>query len=446
MPTQTLTNGRTLSVWELSLALKGVVESHFDRVRVRGEISGVARPRSGHTYFTLKDDQAVLDAVLWRGQRPETLPEDGLEAILVGRLTTYPGRSRYQIVVEHIEPAGVGALLKQLDERRRRLAAEGLFENARSLPYLPRHIGVVTSPTGAVIRDILHRLRARCPVRVTLWPVKVQGQGAAEQIAAAVQGFCALEEAPDVLIVARGGGSLEDLWAFNEEVVVRAVAASAIPVVAAVGHESDTTLVDFAADVRAPTPSAAGEMVVPVLAEVRAGLRERAHRLLQAQARLLAQLETRTVHTARLLPQRERLLDLAIQRTDDAMQRMSRAAKTWFETQRQRVKIAAQLQHPPIELAHTQVRHAAQNLRIQPRLLTCLQRFQSQSQLLEALSHASVLRRGFVLVRQGSTLITRRAAAQQHRKLTLAFHDGELNTTVAPAPTPTTQTHQKKLL
>src|SRR6185295_17747103 len=267
-------NRPALSVSELSQALKRMVESEFDHVRVRGEISGFKRHTSGHLYFALKDESAVIDAVCWKQMAPRLglKPEDGMEVIATGRLTTYPGRSKYQIVVERMELAGAGALLKLLEERKAKLAAEGLFDAARKrpLPYLPAVIGVVTSPTGAVIRDILHRLDERFPRRVLVWPVAVQGEGAAEQVAAAIKGFNLMAEGgavprPDLIIVARGGGSLEDLWAFNEEIVVRAAAGSRIPLISAVGHETDTTLIDFASDKRAPTPTAAAEMAVPVL-------------------------------------------------------------------------------------------------------------------------------------------------------------------------------------
>ncbi|MDA0704221.1 MAG: exodeoxyribonuclease VII large subunit, partial [Proteobacteria bacterium] len=257
------------TVSEISGALKRTLEDQFAHVRIRGEISGFKRAASGHLYFALKDDKAVIDSVCWRGTAGNLSlsPEDGMEVIVTGRVTTYPARSRYQVVVESIELAGEGALLKLLEDRRRRLGEEGLFdpECKRPLPYLPEVIGVVTSPTGAVIRDILHRLADRFPRHVIVWPVLVQGEGSAEQIAAAIRGFNALVPGgpvprPDLLIVARGGGSLEDLWSFNEEVVVRAAAASEIPLISAVGHETDTTLIDFASDRRAPTPTAAAEI------------------------------------------------------------------------------------------------------------------------------------------------------------------------------------------
>ena len=275
---EALLNAPEFTVSELSSALKRTVEDAYGHVRVRGEISGFRGAHSsGHCYFALKDESAKIEAVIWRTThaRMRFKPQEGLEVIATGKLTTYPGSSKYQIVIEAIEPAGIGALMALMEERKRKLGAEGLFDEARKqlLPWLPEVIGVVTSPTGAVIRDILHRLADRFPRRVLVWPVKVQGEGSAEQIAAAIRGFNALPEArqiprPDLLIVARGGGSLEDLWSFNEEIVVRAAAESMIPLISAVGHETDITLIDFAADKRAPTPTAAAEMAVPVRAEL----------------------------------------------------------------------------------------------------------------------------------------------------------------------------------
>src|SRR5580700_5196164 len=265
------------SVSEIAAALKRTVEDSFPFVRVRGEISGLKFHSSGHVYFDLKDDKAVLNAVIWRAvaQRLKVKPQAGLEVVCTGRISTYAGSSRYQIIVEQVELAGLGALMAMLEERKKRLTAEGLFatERKKKLPYLPGVIGVVTSPTGAVIRDIMHRLSARFPRRVLLWPVAVQGERAASEIAAAIRGFNVLPAGgpvprPDVLIVARGGGSIEDLMAFNEEIVVRAAAESAIPLISAVGHETDTTLIDFASDARAPTPTAAAEMAVPVRSEL----------------------------------------------------------------------------------------------------------------------------------------------------------------------------------
>ena len=266
-----------LTVSELSTALKRTIEDAYGYVRVRGELGNVKYHTSGHVYLDLKDDRACIAGIIWRTAAPriKLKLEAGLEVVVTGRLTTYPGQSKYQIVIETLEPAGLGALMALVEERKKKLAAEGLFDEARKqlLPYLPEVIGVITSPTGAVIRDILHRLADRFPRHVLVWPVKVQGEGAAEQVAAAIHGFNALPEhgqlrRPDLLIVARGGGSLEDLWSFNEEIVVRAAAESMIPLISAVGHETDVTLIDFAADKRAPTPTAAAEMAVPVRSEL----------------------------------------------------------------------------------------------------------------------------------------------------------------------------------
>src|SRR5579864_7578526 len=320
------------SVSELSLALKRSIEGEFGFVRVRGEVSGFKRHGSGHCYLALKDAEAVLDAVCWRmtAMRLAVKPEDGMEVVCTGRLTTFPGRSKYQLVIDTIELAGVGALLKLLEERRQRLAAEGLFapERKKKLPFLPAVIGVVTSPSGAVIRDILHRLADRFPRHVLLWPVAVQGEGAAPQIAAAIDGFNRLSPQgpvprPDLLIVARGGGSLEDLMAFNEEIVVRAAAASLIPLIAAVGHETDTTLIDFAADRRAPTPTAAAEMAVPVRLELVAEINAKATRLTGALSRGLAEHKTHLRGLARGLPDPASLIGIAAQKLDDRAERLS---------------------------------------------------------------------------------------------------------------------------
>ncbi len=327
-------NAPAVSVSELSGALKRSVEDAFGHVRVRGEISGYKRVASGHSYLTLKDDRACIDGVIWKGSASALAfrPEDGAEVICTGKLTTYPGRSKYQLIIERMELAGAGALMALLDQRRRALAAEGLFdsERKRALPFLPRVIGVVTSPTGAVIRDILHRLADRCPTRVLLWPVIVQGEGAAAQVAAAVRGFDTMAAdgpipRPDLVIVARGGGSIEDLWAFNEEVVVRAVAECSIPTISAVGHETDTTLCDFAADRRAPTPTAAAEMAVPVRAELLATLRELGARSGRCANRYRERAGERLTATARRLPAPDRLLATQAQRLDDLTERLPRA-------------------------------------------------------------------------------------------------------------------------
>ncbi|PKP68348.1 MAG: exodeoxyribonuclease VII large subunit, partial [Alphaproteobacteria bacterium HGW-Alphaproteobacteria-5] len=303
-------NAPAFTVSELSGAVKRVIEGEFGRVRVRGEIGRVSRPGSGHVYFDLKDDRSVIAAVSWKGQaaRLSVRPEEGMEVIATGRLTTFPGQSKYQLIVEELAPAGIGALMLMLEKRKAALAAEGLFAEARKkpLPYLPEVIGVVTSPSGAVIRDILHRLRDRFPRQVLIWPVAVQGEKCAAEVAAAIRGFNALAPGgkvprPDLIIVARGGGSIEDLWGFNEEIVVRAAAESLIPLISAVGHETDTTLIDHAADRRAPTPTAAAEMAVPVRADLLVWSADQGARLARAATRATAMRRQRLGDLARTL-------------------------------------------------------------------------------------------------------------------------------------------------
>ncbi|MBA3510500.1 exodeoxyribonuclease VII large subunit, partial [Sphingomonas sp.] len=322
-------NSPPLTVSELSGALKRTIETAFDRVRVRGEISGFKRHASGHCYFTLKDDSACIDAVIWRGQAAALAfrPEDGAEVIATGRLTTYVGRSKYQIVIDRLELAGEGALMALLERRRKALAEQGLFDSARKrkLPFLPQLIGVLTSPTGAVIRDILHRLEARCPTHVIVWPVPVQGEGAAGKIASAIRGFADLARRPDLLIVARGGGSIEDLWAFNEEEVVRAAAESPIPLISAVGHETDTTLIDHAADLRAPTPTAAAELAVPVRAELFAQLADLGGRAAHCLGSRADRARERLDLTVCRWPRPETLFAPAAQRSDELGERLPRA-------------------------------------------------------------------------------------------------------------------------
>src|SRR6186997_3611994 len=330
-------NVAEFTVSELSAALKRTVEDTYGYVRVRGEISGYKGPHSsGHVYFALKDQSAKIDGVIWKGVfgRMRVKPEDGMEVIVTGKLTTYPNRSSYQIIVETLEPAGLGALMALLEERKRKLAAEGLFDEARKqlLPFLPEVIGVITSPTGAVIRDILHRLADRFPRHVIVWPVKVQGDGSAEQVAAAIRGFNALDplgriRRPDLLIVARGGGSLEDLWSFNEEIVVRAAAESMIPLISAVGHETDITLIDFAADKRAPTPTAAAEMAVPVRAELFVEVDSFARRSHASWQRGQEGRRTELRAAARALPRAEELLAIPRQRLDACAERLPRALR-----------------------------------------------------------------------------------------------------------------------
>jgi exodeoxyribonuclease VII large subunit len=413
-------NAPALSVSELSSALKRTVEGAFDHVRVRGEISGFKRVASGHCYFTLKDDSACIDAVIWRGQAAAVRfqPEDGIEVIATGKLTTYPARSRYQIVVERLELAGQGALMALLDKRRRALAAEGLFDEARKkrLPFAPRLIGVVSSPTGAVIRDILHRLEDRFPTHVILWPVPVQGEGAAEKVAAAVIGFNALADRPDLLIVARGGGSIEDLWAFNEEVVVRAVAGSAIPIISAVGHETDTTLCDFAADIRAPTPTAAAEIAVPVRSELLTSVRDLGARAERCARRSLERSGEQIQALLRHWPARDALLAPQQQRLDDLAERLPRALRSRLDRARGELGHAAGALRPGLLVsAHARARER----------LDALWR-------VAQLAHPNrPLERGYARVedREGHTLMSA-AAAREARLLRLHFRDGAVDASV----------------
>ena len=370
--TEPLINAPEFTVSELSSALKRTVEDAYGHVRVRGEITGFRGAHSsGHCYFTLKDDGAKIDAVIWKfaHARMRFKPQDGLEVIATGKLTTYPGKSTYQIVIEALEPAGIGALMALLEERKKKLAAEGLFSEARKqlLPWLPEVIGVVTSPTGAVIRDILHRLEDRFPRRVLVWPVRVQGEDSAEQVAAAIRGFNALPEGgkiprPDLLIVARGGGSLEDLWSFNEEIVVRAAADSMIPLISAVGHETDITLIDFAADKRAPTPSAAAEMAVPVRSELMAEVADLARRTTTYWRRGQEMRRNELRAAARALPNLSELLAIPRQRLDGAASALPRALKA--NTHAHFRHFAGTSARLTIRVLRAQLAHARQRLTV----------------------------------------------------------------------------------
>lgn len=445
-------NAAPLTVSEISAQLKRSVEERFGFVRLRGELSGVKRAASGHLYTCLKDDAAVIDGVMWRSaaQVLPFLPEDGLEVVASGKLTTYPGRSKYQIVIDRMELAGEGALLALLEKTRARLAAEGLFDRSRKrpLPYLPATIGVVTSPTGAVIRDILHRLADRFPSRVIVWPVLVQGPGAAGQVTAAIEGFSALPpghpQRPDLLIVARGGGSIEDLWSFNEEAVVRAIAACSIPTISAVGHETDTTLADHAADHRAPTPTAAAEIAVPVLADLAATLADYRHRQRRCALRPVATGRERLDARAGRLPRPDALLQSHRQRLDDLAERLrrgllDRAASGRDRLSRQRLSPAYLQRH---------LREARGQLAAQPALADLAlrqaaqgrQRLDALARVMRSLNPDAVLQRGFIRVMDdaGRTL-TGRAQAADAGHLTLRFRDGELGATVAaggPPPRP----------
>ncbi|RAP42862.1 exodeoxyribonuclease VII large subunit, partial [Rhodovulum viride] len=480
-------NSPEYTVSEISGAVKRTVEGAFSHVRVRGEVGRVSLPRSGHIYLDLKDDRNVLASVIWKGtaQRLATRPEEGMEVIATGRLTTFGGQSRYQMVIEDIAPAGVGALMAMLEKRKAALAAEGLFaaERKRALPYLPRVIGVVTSPSGAVIRDILHRLGDRFPRHVLIWPVAVQGAACAPEVARAIRGFNALPEGgaiprPDLLIVARGGGSLEDLWGFNEEIVVRAAAESDIPLISAVGHETDTTLIDYAADRRAPTPTAAAEMAVPVRLDLIAALDGLEARRSAALGRLLTQRRQRLADLARALPRPETLLNFAAQRLDRAAERLPAALSARVARERLRLSEAAAVLRPAAlrrrvadERRRTEDRAAriapaldrlvrqrradlvALSRRLRPELLDrrtvsgqeALARLEARLRAalasdfdrrrarLEALermraglSYQETLRRGFAVVRSGGQVVTSRASAEQAGALEIEFQDGRL--------------------
>ena len=419
-------NAAPLTITEISQLLKRTVEDRFGWVKLRGELSGVKRAASGHFYCCLKDEGAVIDGVMWRGNAAALgfLPEDGIEVVASGKLTTYPGRSKYQIVIERMEIAGEGALLALLEKTRRRLEAEGLFaaERKRPLPFLPGVIGVVTSPTGAVIRDILHRLADRFPSRVLVWPVLVQGQGSAEQVAAALRGFGALAAGgamprPDLLIVARGGGSIEDLWGFNEEIVVRAIAESPIPVISAVGHETDTTLADHAADRRAPTPTAAAEIAVPVLRELAATLDE--FGLRQRKCALRPMQLGRERLEARLLrmPRPESIVALKAQALDDVAERLRRGLAD-------RVTRAREL------LQHD--RHRLSRALLQTNARRAGERLAALDRLRRSLDPRAPLTRGYALVSAaGHPVVASRAVAAAQSALTLEFADGTLE--VGPA-------------
>jgi exodeoxyribonuclease VII large subunit len=454
-------NAPALSISEISALLKRTVEDRFGFVRVRGELSGVKRAASGHLYLCLKDENARLDGVMWRGnaQRLAFRVEDGVEVIATGKLTTYPGRSNYQIVVDRMEVAGEGALLALLAKTKARLEAEGLFAPSRKrpLPFLPRVIGVVTSPTGAVIRDILHRLRDRFPSHVVVWPVLVQGQGAAAQVAAAVRGFSALPAdgpvpRPDLVIVARGGGSIEDLWSFNEEEVVRAVAECSIPVISAVGHETDTTLCDFAADLRAPTPTAAAEIAVPVLGELAAALSDYDARKKRALVRLFGQARERLDLRARRLPQPQTLLQGQAQRLDDLGDRLRRALGHRTELAAAVLARHAGALRPALlenRVRRERERLAAQRLRpdaLLQRIAHARSRIETLDRLRCSLDPKAPLQRGYVLVTgaDGHVVRTREAASMLDR-LTLEFADGRLDVATGatpPAPRPAPKARQ----
>jgi exodeoxyribonuclease VII large subunit len=493
-PEIALSNQQEWTVSSLSNALKRTLEDAFGHVRLRGEVSGYRGPHSsGHVYFSLKEEGAKLDAVVWKGvwNRLKVRPEEGMEVIVTGRITTFPGSSKYQIVIESIEPAGLGALMAILEERRLRLAAEGLFDEARKqrLPFLPAVIGVITSPSGAVIRDILHRLADRFPRHVLVWPVRVQGETSATEVAAAIRGFNALApdgpiRRPDVIIVARGGGSLEDLWSFNEEIVVRAAAASRVPLVSAIGHETDWTLIDHAADLRAPTPTAAAEKVVPVRADLIVQVADLARRHEGAMRRLSERRRTDLRGLLRVLPRADDVLAVPRQRLDlvggrlkSALAALTRRHEVRFarvaqqlvaEAPRQRLariadhvrvcgraletafranaqgrttnlaRIAARLSVQPllarIERRHDQMRVADERLSLAFAGLARQRRTRLDTlwRLATNLSHAGVLARGFALVRDGEGRpLASAASVRPGMALDIGFADGHVPATAA---------------
>jgi exodeoxyribonuclease VII large subunit len=478
-------NTPEFSVAELSGALKKAIEGGFGHVRVRGEVGRVSRPGSGHIYMDLKDDRAVLAGVIWKGRAQGLAhqPEEGMEVIATGKLTTFPGQSKYQMIIEDIAPAGAGALMAMLEKRKAALAAEGLFapERKKPLPYLPEIIGVVTSPSGAVIRDILHRLRDRFPRKVLVWPVAVQGQRCAPDVAAAIAGFNALTPGgalprPDLLIVARGGGSLEDLWGFNEETVVRAVSESQIPLISAVGHETDTTLIDLVSDMRAPTPTAAAELAVPVRIELLAWTDQQGARLSRALSSAVTQRQQRVRDLGRALPQVEALLDSPRQRLDFLSERLPAALRS--TTSAKRLKMSEASLRPGVlarRLAEDHRRLASLSDRLVPalsrrttdgrraleqtarglrrdvldaRILRQSERFDgllrrlsdraSRTQadrtarlvaldrLRETLGYVETLKRGYAVVRGDGAVVTDQAGAQAATHLEIEFADGRV--------------------
>ena len=423
------------SVSELAFSLKKTLEENYERVRVRGELSRVSIASSGHMYSSLKDENAVIDAVCWKGvlSKLNIRPEEGLEVICIGRISTYPQRSNYQLIIESIELAGEGALLKMLEERKKKLAAEGLFdlERKKNIPFLPQTIGVVTSPTGAVIRDILHRLQDRFPRHVLVWPVLVQGESAAEQIAAAINGFQTLhnhnQPKPDLLIIARGGGSLEDLMPFNEEIVIRAVANSIIPIISAIGHETDTTLIDYAADLRAPTPTGAAEMAVPMRSNLIAQILDDETRLLSGMNRMLLETKYKLEAQSGKLIDPLKLLEIHVQKLDHLGDKITGVFKHYISRkQKNIIEVGARLHTPRDQLLDAQktlARWAEQlsNLTIKITKDRKKELFHI-GDMLEAYSFENILKRGFTVIQSSdNTLITEAGQAISGSHIKIRF-------------------------
>ncbi len=446
-------NAAEFTVSELSGAIKRALEDGFGYIRLRGEISGYRGPHaSGHCYFTLKDQRARIDAVIWRGvfSRLRIKPEEGMEVIATGKVSSYPGSSKYQIVVDALEPAGLGAMMAELEERKKRLAAEGLFEETRKkpIPFLPTTVGVITSPTGAVIRDILAGFTERFPIHVLLWPAKVQGEGSAPQIAHAIQGMNKLGAQkglpkPDIIIVARGGGSLEDLWSFNDEAVVRAAAQSDIPLIAAVGHETDWTLIDLVADARAPTPTKAAEWTVPKYADLIADLADRQARLRVAIRRRLEGERTHLKAAARGLPRLDDLVTLPRQRFDMLERRLVQALVANTQALHTRATRASSRLNPAN--LKQRLSHASQRLEttasrldraLKSSIVTQRRALDANGKLLHSLGYRNVLRRGFAIVRDPDGAMVRQAAGVAHGSpLDIEFADGHVTATAGEAAT-----------
>jgi len=431
-----------LTVSELSGGIKRALEAGFSQVRVRGELSRVTHHRNGHVYTDLKDDSAVINTVAWRGTAIPFKLEEGLEVIITGRVSSFPGASRYQLIIESIEMAGAGAILKMLEERRKKLAAEGLFDEARKkpLPKFPARIGVITSPTGAVIRDIIHRVSDRFPLHIILWPVSVQGEGAAAQILVALNGFNALAAdhplRSDILILARGGGSIEDLMPFNDEAVVRAVAASTIPIISAVGHETDTTLVDYASDLRAPTPTGAAEKATPVRSELLQALIQAGQRTHLALTRRAENLRLHLRHSESALRHPRRQLEQFIQRLDDLSARFEPLLARWLERRAGMLaQLSARLRPPVDRLTAAQDNLLQRYSRFAPamenRLARARQQLEGRVALLESYSYKNTLARGYALVMDDKGAVIKSAdTVQEKQNLQIHFSDGLINAQV----------------
>ncbi|MDA9269949.1 exodeoxyribonuclease VII large subunit [Amylibacter sp.] len=435
-------NAPEFSVSELSSVLKRMIEGEFSNVRIRGEVGRVSRPASGHLYFDLKDDKSVIASVIWKGQASKlvTQPEEGLEVVATGKITTFAGQSRYQMIVSEMSVAGIGALMAQLEKRKKKLEAEGLFDKSikKEIPYLPEIIGVVTSPSGAVIQDILHRLSDRFPRKVLLWPVAVQGERCAPDVAAAINGFNRLTPGgamprPELIIVARGGGSIEDLWGFNEESVVRAAAESEIPLISAVGHETDTTLIDFASDLRAPTPTAAAEYAVPVRADLMGWLSSMDERRVRSLSTGLEIKRQRLKDLSRGLPAPDELVAMSTQRLDSISERLPRALITVSNNKRTiLLQTSAGLRGSLLKNKLVDRSEAINRFvkSIQSNMKVIIQRNQSALESLErlrqTLGYEATLQRGYAVIRnENGGIVTSVKVADVSKSLEIEFQDGK---------------------